>query len=56
MGRPVALSLNLPPDQHEMRLFAEKRLLQELQQLQLVRACIAAGGWSAAALPFACSC
>jgi hypothetical protein len=35
-GRPVALSVNLPAGQPLMRAFAEKRLMQELQQLQLV--------------------
>lgn len=36
VGRSVALSVNLPGNQPLMRAFAEKRLLQELQQLQLV--------------------
>ena len=35
-GRAVALSVNLPAGQPLMRAFAEKRLMQELQQLQLV--------------------
>ncbi|PSC72300.1 phosphoglycolate phosphatase [Micractinium conductrix] len=36
-GRSVALSVNLPANQPLMRAFAEKRLLQELRQLQLVQ-------------------
>ena len=46
MGRPVALSVNLPAGQPLMRAFAEKRLMQELQQLHLVSppACLRAGG------------
>lgn len=61
-GRPVALSVNLPSGEPLMRAWAEKRLLQELQALQLVRqeqgrasiecprgGCrvLGAGGWSA---------
>lgn len=36
VGQPVALSVNLPANQPEMRAFAERRLLQELEQLELV--------------------
>lgn len=36
-GQSVALSVNLPPNEPTMRAFAEKRLMQELQELQLVR-------------------
>lgn len=36
-GRAVALSVNLPSGEPLMRAWAEKRLLQELQALQLVR-------------------
>ncbi|KAL4450043.1 hypothetical protein ABPG77_010712 [Micractinium sp. CCAP 211/92] len=36
-GQPVALSVNLPANQPLMRAFAEKRLLQELQTLQLAQ-------------------
>jgi hypothetical protein len=45
-GRPVALSVNLPAGQPLMRAFAEKRLMQELQQLQLVslHSCLPSGG------------
>ena len=32
----MALSVNLPANQPTMRAFAEKRLLQELEALQLV--------------------
>ncbi len=34
----MALSINLPSGEPLMRAWAEKRLLQELQALQLVRA------------------
>lgn len=37
VGKPVALSVNLPANQPLMRAFVEKRLLQELQQLDLVQ-------------------
>lgn len=37
VGRSVALSVNLPANQPLMRAFVEKRLLQEMQQLQLVQ-------------------
>jgi hypothetical protein len=37
VGKPVALSVNLPANHPEMRAFAERRLLQELRQLDLVR-------------------
>lgn len=36
-GKAVALSVNLPAGEPLMRAWAEKRLLQELQALQLVR-------------------
>ncbi|KAL4452358.1 hypothetical protein ABPG75_008020 [Micractinium tetrahymenae] len=42
-GRSVALSVNLPASQPLMRAFAEKRLLQELQTLQLVQQAAAMG-------------
>ena len=42
MGKPVALSVNLPANQPLMRAFVEKRLLQELQQLDLVTGEVAA--------------